>query len=263
MALIIEEWNVKPQAGEIGIEIEMEGQNLKIDDILGWRAVHDGSLRGESIEYVLKTPKSRNKVDYYLKILQEALKNSWSILLPSNRCGIHIHINCQKLTTQQVFNFIILYLIFEDVLVKFCGKEREGNTFCLRAKDAEALIDALIIAKKEGSLRRLQHDNYRYASINISSIGKYGSLEFRAMRSLENFNEINPWINILLCIKDKSLEFNQSKEIIEAFSMNGYNRFSRQIFGNYFNLIKVENMNDLIVEGARRVQDIAFIDERY
>ena len=121
---------------EIGIEIEMEGQYLQIDPNKEWGFKGDGSLRGrEAIEYITNGPIPREDV---LKTLNDLLvhmakdrgyKDHPSLLEPSDRCGVHIHINCQDLTFFQTFNYIFLYLLMEQVLVGYCGESREGNMF--------------------------------------------------------------------------------------------------------------------------------------
>ena len=128
-----------PQENEIGIEVEMEGSYLGGEKIKGWLREGDGSLRGHSVEFILNSPLSEKKAYIKLDALYKSLKNN-SHMDPSNRCAVHIHINCQNMEIKEVYNYISLYLILEDVILSWCGEEREGNLFCLRAKDAEWLM---------------------------------------------------------------------------------------------------------------------------
>ena len=76
MSTIREIYALKPQdAGEVGIEIEMEGKNIHHGPIAGWNMHEDGSLRGDSIEFVLKKPQTRKNVNKKLEALSEYLKN--------------------------------------------------------------------------------------------------------------------------------------------------------------------------------------------
>ena len=147
-------------AGEIGIEIEMEGQMLPHIGSNTWRSEADGSLRGESIEYVLKKPVAREQVAKVLTQLQDMLAKDGAVLEPSNRCGVHVHVNAQQYTFLQVMNIVVLYLMFEDILTKFCGQHREGNYFCLRARDAGRFVEQLIATMKNCSIHHTQQQLY-------------------------------------------------------------------------------------------------------
>lgn len=60
---VIDFYGNKPQEGSYGIEIEVEGVNLPAVANNVWTTTHDGSLRGESAEYVLKKPLDIDKVE--------------------------------------------------------------------------------------------------------------------------------------------------------------------------------------------------------
>lgn len=243
---------------EIGIEIEMEGRNLLRGNSGAWNYHEDNSLRGESAEYVLRNPVSRSRVQEVLQQLQKALHKAGSELNPSDRCGVHIHMNCQKLTVKQVFCFAILYLIFEDLLVRWCGSDREGNLFCMRSKDAEGLITALATAASKNSLLDLQYDSYRYASINLFALSKYGSVEFRSMRTTKEFEPIATWAELLIKVKDGSLKFNHPKEIIETLSLQGPVKFAENIFGDMYRELAHKDNEIIIIDAVRRVQRVAY-----
>jgi hypothetical protein len=242
---------------EVGIEIEMEGRDL-IEQCPGWLVVRDGSLRGESQEYVLKAPVVRKDVTKLLSRLHKAFQYAESKPAPSDRCGVHVHINCQALTITQVYNFAILYLIFEDLLVKYCGESREGNLFCLRARDAEGLLVSLVHAAGNGELTSLQNDKYRYASLNFSSLCKYGTLEFRALQTPADVTEIKAWVELLLAIKDTALKYDSPVRIVEELSFLGVDAFIESTFGKLADLLPADGRYKSVYDGVRRVQDVAY-----
>ena len=260
---IHEIYNCKRQKDkDIGIEIEIEGTNLKYPINRYWNGKPDGSLRGNSMEYILKSPVHRSKTKSRLFSLKTELEDYNSILNPSDRCGVHIHVNCQDLTVKEVINFAIVYLILENLLVEMCGENRIGNLFCLRASDAETIISTLRRCKQENSLDFIQHNRYRYASINLAALSKFGSVEFRAFQTPKNIMKIQGWIDILLRIKDASLEFKDAHDIIESVSFGGPEVFVRNILGAYAKNITLEGREHLITEGVRRVQEIAYVREK-
>lgn len=245
--------------GDIGIEIEEEGRRLP-DYVEGWNVVHDGSLNEFGREYVLSYPVKIEDVDKVLGNLKSAHLACKSEVHDTIRAGVHIHVNCQDLTMTQLHNFIITYLILEDLLVSYCGPSREGNLFCLRLKDAKALSRYIIhhLRRKDG----FYHDeDIRYASINLTSLSKYGSLEFRAMRSTDDYSVISNWAHMLYNIKQFSRQFRDPKHIIESFSEGEYDIFARNALGDelYAELGKTPQEVQQMLKGCmRRSQGIAY-----
>lgn len=249
--------NLLPTAGEVGIEIELENERFPanlFDEY--WKTVRDGSLRRNGAEYVLRHPIERDAVALALSDLKDATETQFPI--PSTNAGVHVHINVQDLNMKQVAQIICLYLLLEDKLVRYCGKSRENNLFCLRASDAQDLVQYIAHIFSSAEYFRLEDDDYRYASINLTSLPKYGSLEFRAMRSDGDFEAVQKWVNILLQIKDAALRFNSPLEIVELASMQGHIDLARDVLGEYADdIIRPEDEKSL-VRSARRIQDIAY-----
>jgi hypothetical protein len=248
---------------DVGIEIELEGSNLSVAHKY-WVAHTDSSLRPnpEAIEYVLIQPVAHKEVAKYLSDLQEALEGNEAKLDPSDRCGVHVHVNCQQLTVSQVLCFICTYLVLEEALVKWCGEDREGNLFTLRAKDAEALVAMLITAATNQNFNNFNSE-YRYSSINIASLIKFGSLEFRSLRTPKDFSTINTWVNLLMRIKQYAVGFSHPREIIESVSSGGFLKFPYVVLGDMAELIQCKGIGVTVAEGARRVQEISYIDLVY
>ena len=258
-----------PSDKEIGIEIEMEGRHLNIKRNRTWNQKGDGSLRGdETIEYVLQAPTPlkfiKRDLTKLLGMLFDTKDKRKAVLRPSDRCGVHIHINVQNLTFFEVFNFMFLYLMFEEVLVGYCGKSREGNLFCLRAKDAEYFIDCMIDCKKSSDLTDLHksRDTLRYSSMNPGAIFKFGSVEFRSLKTPNDLLDIEEWARILYQIKEASLRFDEPVHIIEAYSREGEDRFFDSILGRWADLIrrKVKDVDQKLLNGVRITQDIAYTE---
>ena len=245
--------------GEVGLEIEMEGTNLHIDEDLGfWRGEADGSLRGdESIEYVLRKPVPRNQVAKALDELYVALREQEATIDMTHRTSVHVHINVQQLEVNEVYNFICLYLIFEDMIMDaMCSESRKGNLFCLRASDAEYLYEHIERAIEHKDLRWLNEGDVRYSALNLLALHKFGSLEFRALQGTDDPDLIKRWVGTLLKMKDKAKTFKSPKEIIEGFSMRGTEEFTKFIFGD-----DVPFKGELM-ESVWRVQNLAYTYDR-
>lgn len=259
---IIDYFPVKNQGErEIGIEIEAEGSNLWPKSLNYWHIDSDGSLRGnpDSAEYVLRSPVRRSRVRSRLEYLTNALKKNNAVISPSDRCGVHIHMNVQTMDMEDLFKLCTLYYLFENVLTHWCGEDREGNLFCLRAKDAEALMEELINVKTSGNFSNLTTNSYRYSALNLAALQKYGSIEFRAMRTPEDFNQINTWVVLLLKLKDYIKTFNSEAELMKKVSTLGPLNLGREIFGVKFKHLDFSGFEDAVMDNLEIVQNLAFV----
>lgn len=248
---------IKPTKGDYGVEIEMEGENfLPVGN--GWALEHDGSLRAGGVEYVLKVPGSVDEVEDKIKFLYNKLKAGGAVVNESYMAGVHVHVNVQSLSISQLFTFFTTYLMLEKALVKWCGEFREGNHFCLRSSDAEFILDKVLESLEARSLKGLHDMNIRYSSFNFCSLFKYGSVEFRAMRSTKSPKPIIDWVKILDTVKNNSLKYNSPVEVVGAMSMHGPDRFASNILGPWHNLYRYDGSAKDLIECMRIAQDVAF-----
>ena len=248
--------------GEVGIEIEVEGRNLATDPGMYWRTDHDGSLGGPgNIEYVMKNPALREDVRDTLDKVTSALEKAGSEVMPSPRSGVHVHINVQELTLPQVFSFIVIYGVFEDMLMDFCGKGRVGNLFCLSMKDAEFLpfwIRRCASRENWKDLPGRDGADDRYAAMNLDALKKYGSIEFRALRGTVDMKVIEDWAGILLKLKDFAKNIKHPKDIISMVSLEGAEGLAQKVFGKYVKQLWTKDWSDSIQDGMRLMQPIAY-----
>ena len=241
--------------GEVGIEIEVEGTGVMECKPTGnWRQEHDGSLRGDSAEFVLKNPVKREQVRRHLLNFKRIIRTA-KVQDPAKRAGIHVHINMQDREFREVAQFITLYMIFEPILIRWCGADRVGNLFCLSTSDASEPLGIIRDVIQEKSLRKLATDQIRYASLNLKALVVYGSLEFRSMRSTTNVDDIEQWVNILLALKDEAAQYNAPHEIIERFSVEDSEAFFRRVLGKFKG---VEYNRGLMINGMRNAQFVAY-----
>jgi hypothetical protein len=219
--------------GALGVEIEVEGTNLPRDTKL-WGGEYDGSLLGNSREYVLRTPLSLLGVYNAIKEIGKAFKDGESVINDSVRAGVHVHVNMQDSTKNELFNFIVLYAIFEDVLLKRCGKFRKGNLFCLPLSSSDNVWGMMMKAAGDSRyLGEFDNDNYRYCALNVVSLHKYGSLEFRAMRTPKAMGGVYQWAKLLLSMKKFSAKYDNPMQIINTLDSLGVNNFYDEVFGEF------------------------------
>lgn len=263
-AMVLNAFGLSPTIGEVGIEVEVECNN-KIHNIprtSGWATKRDGSLRGfQSAEYVLISPVPRTMYMGYIDaLLKHFEKNGMIIDVDSERTGIHIHINVQELTMMQIINLLCIYYILEEMIVSFCREDRIGNVFSLRASDAKDLIQFMKtnLLVPENWLW-LGDDRIRYSSLNLTSLRKFGSVEFRSLETTLSREKIETWTEMHLLIKDAAKKFAHPKTIVEGFSAAGPKRFAKSILQDYFKVFEnLPNLNTMLYHGVRNAQEIAY-----
>lgn len=248
----------KKTNGDVGIEIEVEGRRLP-DVYEHWRMEADGSLRGpENMEYVLRKPLTLKEAKVALDHLDEKYKEFESEVHDTVRAGVHVHVNVQHLNIVQLYNFMTLYIVLEEVLVRWCGEYREGNLFCLRTCDADYLLHQLQAAAQAQYFRPLVHDNLRYSSMNVKALGTYGSLEFRAMRGTRDLGLIYQWAEVLVGLRDYAKQFERPERIIEGFSEGQAEDFLMNALGKHANDFMCKGFERMLCDGMRRAQDVAY-----
>ena len=224
MKNILEIFHLNKTVGDIGIEIETEGENIQFVEPNGgfiWTTTKDGSLRGEypsqAAEFVMKRPCLHRYVEKHLDTLiasQKEAKFNFSF-----RTSVHVHLNVQQLTENQVFNLIYTYYLLEGVMVKYCGAHREANRFCLRLQDADGCYDILrdLFSRGIEGLAGHGQDALRYAGLNLAAIMKYGSVEFRSMRGTLDKATLLPWVNAIYNMRNFAVAFQNVTDIHEKF----------------------------------------------
>lgn len=253
--------HLRPKDGDVGIEIEVEGQDLPTV-VDGWRIEGDGSLRGEALEYVLPEPQSLTRVKSSLKRLEMAFKQRESEVFDTGYAGIHIHVNVQQLTVTQLCTFAFLYYAIEDLCLDFCGEDRKGNLFCLSAGVAPYPIKVLSETLRHGRFMDLGNDKLRYASLNWKALAEYGSLEFRGMRSTLDRTVIIAWIEVLLELRQRAIEIDNPQRVVELYSEFRGEGFVKHILPVNHATLKYQGDVDRAIErGIRSIQRVAYLTD--
>ena len=219
--------------GEVGIEVEVEGQNLPYIDQGFWRQERDGSLRGEAMEYILQAPIGREEVGEVLQDFEEAFDGA--IIPSSERTSVHIHLNFGECTLQEITVMCMLYYMVEEELFNTLAPHRKGNFYCLRLSEAQTPLQLLKGIHREGHLAGRGLDEYRYAALNLTSLWSFGSLEFRALQGTVSAEVIQSWIDKLLALKDMAKEVGTINNLRNLYEGD--------------NLIFPENIRDTFTEG--------------
>lgn len=212
----------KNVAGDIGLELEMEGSNLPTTGYLekltgkrskaAWGIHQDGSLRGESAEYVLNTPCFADEVDDLVVGLYKVIEARGSRLDLSNRCSTHVHVNVGGLKINELTSYVALWSTFEEALINWCGEERTSNHFCLSTKDSNQVIDTWNGVLSGNGLQFAE--GMKYSALNIRTLRTIGSFEFRCMRASESPYPIIDWAKAMVGIRNYAVQNFQNPQDI-------------------------------------------------
>lgn len=256
-----------PTAGEVGIEIECEGNKFEKNNANlapFWEFHQDHSLRGQdNAEYVLVKPIKFDQVPEAIDAIWKVMDKYGTVLDVSNRTSVHVHLNCQKFHLNRLTAFMALYFIVEEALTEWCGDHRVGNLFCLRAKDAPGLVSQIKrFVRSDGKIEL--RDNLHYGGLNAHALMKYGSLEIRTLRGCTNPQTIIEWLTILRRLYDLSAEFQDPRDICGMFSAEGPATFFGTILGDTAMTVRQgismteEQIRDSLYDGIRLAQDICY-----
>lgn len=246
----------------VGVEIEVEGENLP-QEAQGFRCERDGSLRGESMEYVFSKPVPWEKGYQLCKILALKMKQKGSEIYNTGYAGIHVHVNVSDMTPVQLWRYAIAYYVVENLLLEWCGEDRRTNLFCLGLPDAPLPLKRLRHALSKADFNSLCTDDIRYSALNFKALSEYGSFEFRSMRSTLDVGEISKWVEMLLELRQFALTDYPVRNMVNDLSVkqDGFLEVLMPTTHKYLDDIpfKFERM----LEGVREVQfDVfAFCEE--
>lgn len=246
-----------------GIEIEAEFDNPPpyLKDNVAWKVTNDGSLRGYAAEYVSK-PLAFEEVAPELAYLYNQLKAV--NIIDSMRAGVHVHVNCLGLTIKQLFTFIAAYYVLEKLLTEDLGEERQGNLFCLRLEDAEyANVNILACLQTQRLDNNIfLNDNFRYSALNLVSLSKFGTLEFRALRTPTTKEPIIDWVETLNNLFEGAKQYENPAKLISAMSADGADQVVKILLKEKADRqIKKEDFEDSIYSGIREIQHWVYLTD--
>lgn len=201
--------------GDIGVELEIEGRNLPAAGLPGWTVKAEGSLRGANgrvvqgeaddtpREYVSARPVALNTLLTRLVELNTALTTPPVVVNLSYRASTHIHINMGSERLSSFLAFCALFTVVEPVLLRLCGPERNGNSFCMpfyetgdAAETMTGLVNYILGSGGYGWRGR-----GKYASLNMDAITAYGSVEVRCFPNTIDPAMIHQWASWLMTIR--------------------------------------------------------------
>lgn len=193
----------------VGIELEYEGVEqgdmFSVANEVGQCATThtDGSLRNRGMELVLGPIRARWAPPILRHVVQRALEYDW---LDSNRAGVHIHVNAMDMRLDHFHFMLELYALCEPALFKWVGVGREHSIYC-RSWYNNFCMPQYWSAYKRDMKPNTINAPVRYFGLNLKSLSKHGTLEFRHLRSTKDWARICEWMNFILSLKKYATTF--------------------------------------------------------
>lgn len=230
----------------LGLEFEYEGVadpgQFYFENQLThyWEVRRDDSLKDAGAEFVFRAPMFG--VDAWTAIHTLMIAAEKAKLKCSIRAGIHVHLDVRDMETSQLVGLIILYTILEPILFKWIGDSREFSIFCIPFYRADEslletcqIVNAILRDEKDPSTKMTiskAKKFARYAALNLNALAKYGSVEFRHMRTTHDIQRVIDWINIIQSLKAATLKLPTSDgAIVHLARTTRPNAFLEYVFG--------------------------------
>lgn len=224
-----------------GIEVEVEGARGDIPAAMSdmWAVHEDRTLRnnpkGVGVEYVSKQPLFGKDLLKSIHLLcAEAERGKWD---SNYRTSIHVHIDMRGSSFEAFRNMCIAYAVTEKLLYDWAGSSREKSNFCLPWREAEADISKIteLFSTQDESLLRKAENIHRYSGLNLNALAKFGSVEFRHLRTTFEAERIITWVKICQSLKKFGKVMAKANtsgfHILEAYSQKGPAGFAEYIYG--------------------------------
>lgn len=263
----------KARRGDLGLELEVEAMD-SLPDVtdLGWTTKNDGSLRYIGKEYITSSPikNDDHKAKKIAYLVDTIKRDGRRVQDGSHRTSFHVHRNVSNWEAHMPWNAAVCYFLFENLLMKYCGKHREGNQFCLRIKDATSMIDVLKNDIKGSTKKKpntpfssFNEADIKYAGLNMKAIANYGSIEFRGMRGSLDPNVLDSWSSALASMTEKAaVEFKDPSQLMDTYfghePIEFFGKFFTKDFGKELLKLGGDRATDLIQENEPLVCELAY-----
>lgn len=202
----------------IGVELECEhGGSRKLQqEVERWHSVlqSDGSV--SSGFEIATAPASGDKFVEMIHCLTDAAKSAHGLI--TQRCGLHVHIDCRDLTPGQILLMTGLWSAFEHQFIAMMPPSRRGQNqstrthYCRPISPRWRAMQALskgteTVGQRLGFMIRRKFEltpynrGERYRAWNLTSLTKYNTIECRLHSGTLQPNKIIPWASILASLK--------------------------------------------------------------
>lgn len=219
----------------IGVEFEVEAVRGELfSATLGTflTTVPDNSLRNNGIEFVSVPIQAKDvgkMAEAFLRIMRINEQNH------SDRTSTHVHVNVGDFTVEQLLCLCLMYSVFERLLFKYVGQDRENSIFCVpwyASGYSSAKARDIITNMKARKATRWE----KYTSLNLAPIADKQTVEFRHLYGVSSELQLVNWVNIILSLINKARTTPMvalQDILVDLNTTSNYVHFATEVFGEY------------------------------
>lgn len=240
----------------VGLELEIENFSEEWERLFpGIEFTEDGSLRNsnrgmgiEAITLPLQTKYVRNFLEEFFSRYEISDSNY------SERCSVHVHVNVNDMSYEQLASLCLVYQTVEDLLFSYVDSERANSIFCVPWNQCNlnySIADKLIEYLKTGvdPFRNWQ----KYSALNLIPVMNQGSVEFRHLEGTCDVDKIMGWVSLLSCMMKYVMETplqDVKENIIRMNTVSNYHEWLTSVFGKYTNLLRSDSFEKKLSRGV-------------
>lgn len=241
----------------VGIEVEVENvARFNEEGMFCWQVHDDSSLRNSGREFVTFPIKGQDIPLALTTLFKTILRPGYDF---SKRTSVHVHMNVRSMTPAQIASFVCLFTVFEKLLYKFVGHNRDTNIFCVPLQQtliSNALLDAMNSAFKSTRW-------YKYSGLNLLPISTQGSVELRQLYGTDDIEVICNWINLLQRIRLYAVNNTVDNILSEIKTLNTnsqYDFFVQKVFLEDARLLALDDVTNDLEPGVIAVKQCTLIN---
>lgn len=174
----------------------------------------------------------------------EALTTALSQNPQNDSAGVHVHVEASDLTKQQIAIMVYGYDILEPILE--ASYRRNRRDFCER-RDATEVLAAARKARTEGVTG---NEGGRYRTLNTHSLSNHGTLEFRAMGPVYEYDYLVRWAMLCRELVNSVANGAQTKDFAKIKNWDDLTAFLAK-FGKEYIRAAVYEMSGEVGEAAK------------
>lgn len=162
-----------------------------------WKCLLDGSIYGgcEAVSPILIGEAGLTELTTAINALREAGATV------NTSCGMHVHLDARDLTGDEFARTFGFYTERQDLFDALVAPSRRHNSYCRKYNNAQiAAIKSA--ANRDKDTVQYEFDD-RYMTVNVTSYGRHGTLEFRQHQGTLNAAKAVAWVRLLLAITVK------------------------------------------------------------
>lgn len=180
-----------------GVNTVVEGYNHATRE--HWKIVSDASLRGLPDAFELVSPVLQGQAGL------DAVAKAGEVLVllgakVNKACGLHVHVDARDLTVKQVGNVCKMFGKYENCFDQLVPASRRNNRFCdsiLGGRTIEQLFAACDSSKTVAELRSNVNSFSRYRKLNLESLERHGTVEFRQHSGTVEAAKMVEWVKLV------------------------------------------------------------------